>query len=71
MDKKYDVIRVTVSSVPFAQATDGKASSWTIAKNLSHEDAKKEFEEQEHLSKLFADGTYHVIQEAKEVAVTQ
>lgn len=64
MEKKYDVLRVTVSSSPFSQATDGKVHFWKVAKNLTHKDAQKVFEEEEYQSKLFADGTYHKIVES-------
>lgn len=64
MQKKYDVIRITVSDSPFAQATDKKTHFWKVGKNLTLEQAQKVFDEEEKLSKTFADGTYHKIVES-------
>lgn len=60
MVERFDIIRFTVS-------TNGMGAGphfWKIARNLTKEDAQKEFDEQERLSKMFADGTYHSIVKA-------
>lgn len=40
-----------------------------IGRNLSEEEVKKQFEQEEYLSKMFANGTYNIIEEVKEVEV--